>query len=68
MKKPLKLLLFIFVLFLFSCSNDDKVDCLAEKLEIIEKYDALILLEETNELNDELLERNKQIELEALDC
>jgi hypothetical protein len=65
--KRLLILMSVFIVS-FSCSNDDKVDCLAEKLEIIETFDRLIELAEGDDEQQRTLRRNKQNALDALDC
>ncbi len=69
MKRFKLLFLFLLLLSIFSCSkSDDNNDCLDEKNAIIEKYDRLIDLAEGDEAQQAVLIRNKQAELDRLDC
>ena len=61
-------LLFYLLLFsISSCSNNDN-ECLDKRVEIIEKYDKLIELAKGDEAEKAALIRNKNIELDRLDC
>ena len=67
MKKIYLALIILLSLIQFSCSNDDN-DCLKEKLEIIEKYDKLIELAESDPAQKAALEGEKKAKLKLLDC
>jgi hypothetical protein len=60
-------LLILLIISFSSCSNDDD-NCQDERSEIIERYDRLIELAEGDDAQQEVLIRNKEEALEALDC
>ena len=59
--------LFFLTFLALSCSDDDD-NCQDRKDAIIEKYDELIELAEDDEAQRAALIRNKNIELDNLDC
>ena len=61
-------IVFFITIILFSCSDDDNSDCKLERMMIIDQYDRLIETEEGNQLQIELLIRNREVELDALNC
>lgn len=61
------ILLILLTISFSSCSKDDD-NCQDKRAEIIERYDRLIELAEGDDAQQATLIRNKENELERLDC
>lgn len=55
------------LIMMMSCTPEE-TDCRLKRLEIIERVDEQIRLENGNQLQIDLLERSKQAQLNALNC
>ncbi len=58
----------ILTSLLFSCAKQSDVDCLNEKLQVIEKYDRLLDLASDDTAQYESIKRERDAALSKLDC